>query len=213
MLIFLLPFLFLKETRGGRRALCSVSDASSRTGRLAARSALPLFVASPSPAENKERKMRSSTLCMAALVVAAALSSSSLTGALAAAYDQAAPLAAAGTTPNNLTGAGALFGNKYQGDVSWKKKETEKRREKKKRFPMRDARWRKERRRRREKKTQPRPPFSLFLSVPLSLPPPLWKKNSRAPTTATTAAQAPAPTNSPGSTASRGSTASLTEWP
>jgi len=56
----------------------------------------------------------SSTLCIAALVAAAALS---LTGALAASYDQAAPLAVAGTTPNNLTGAGAMFGNKYQGDV------------------------------------------------------------------------------------------------
>ena len=79
--------------------------------------------------------MRSSTLSIATLLLAAC----SLTGALAADDDQsAAPLATAGTTPNNLTGAGAMFGNKYQGDVSRKKRERESWR--KKRFSMRGGR-------------------------------------------------------------------------
>ena len=167
------------------------------------------FVASPPLCrKTKKEKMRSSsTRCIAALVAL-----SSWTGALAAADDQAAPLAAAGTTPNNLTGAGAMFGNKYQGDVSRKNGEREGRKE---RFPKcsSGARWRERRGRRRkeedEQKTQPRPPFfsRLFFSL-------LSKKNSlsRAPTTATTAAREPAPISSPGSTASRGWTASLTEW-
>jgi hypothetical protein len=67
--------------------------------------------------------MKLTTLCIAAALLAVAASPSLLTVALAAADDvDAAPLAAAGTTPNNLTGAGAMFGNKYQGDVSGRRR-------------------------------------------------------------------------------------------
>ena len=95
--------------------------------------------------------MRSSTLFSIAALLLAALSS--LTGALAADDDLSAPLAAAGTTPNNLTGAGAMFGNKYQGDVS--RLEREKEREKN---GFRCAATRDKRKRRRPrsgKRTQP----------------------------------------------------------
>lgn len=142
--------------------------------------------------------MRLSTLCIAALVAAAALS---LTGALAASYDQAAPLAAAGTTPNNLTGAGAMFGNKYQGDVRFGEEEEKSRKNGFRCATTRDGgEGSKEKRSEKKNSTLT---SSFFLSL----------KKNRALTTATTAAPAPAPTSSPALTARRGSTASPTGLP